>query len=111
MSLVAAIAASSSGANAVVAAASGIKYRVLGFVLSFSGTVNAKWQSGSTDRTGLFYGVANVVVASPALPVADRQTRPTAQFETSAGEALTLNLSGAVAVGGYVVYERLPAGA
>lgn len=103
------IAASSSGANVIVAAAPGYKYRVLAWVLSFGGTVNAKWQSASTDKTGLFYGAAGVVVPSAELPDTSRTTQP-AHFETAANEALNLNLSGAVAVGGYVVYDRKAVG-
>lgn len=107
--LTVAIAASASGANEIVAAVAGYQYRVIAFVLSFGGTVNAKWQSASTDKTGLFYGAANTVVESPALP-ATSPSRPPAQFECAAGDALNLNLSGAVAVGGYVVYDRVPVG-
>lgn len=101
-----AIAASSSGANELVPAAAGVKFRVLAFLLSFGGTVNAKWQSGSTDLTGLAYGSAGVAVPSPALPSAGLH-HPPAQFTAAPGEALNLHLSGAVAVGGYVVYERV----
>lgn len=111
MPITVAIAASSSGANAIVAGETGFKYRVLAFVLSFGGTVNAKWQSGSTDLTGLFYGVAGVVAGSPTLPQPKTQPVPTGQFTTAPDEALNLNLSGAVAVGGYVVYEKIPASA
>lgn len=107
--ITAAIAASAANANQVVAAVAGYKYRVLAFVLSFGGTVNAKWQSASTDKTGLFYGVAGVAVASPDLP-GTSPTTPPAHFETAPGEALNLHLSGAVAVGGYVVYDKVPVG-
>lgn len=93
------IAAASSGANEVVAAVTGKKIRVLGYLLSSAGTVNAKWQSASTDLTGLHYTVANVQV-----PVA---FSPVGHFETASGEALNLNLSGAVAVGGYLVYVEV----
>lgn len=109
MATTVAIAASSSGDNTVVVAASGFKFRVIAFVLSFSGSVNAKWKSGaSTDKTGLMYGAAAAQVPSPALPPAAGNI-PGAQFVTDAGEALVLNLSGATAVGGYVVYEKIPA--
>lgn len=104
-----AIAAAAAGANEVLPAAVGYKYRVLAFVLSFSGTVNAKFQSDTTDLTGLVYGVAGGVAASPTIPVPASQVTPPGQFVTGAGEALNLNLSGATAVGGYVVYEKIPA--
>lgn len=94
-----AIAASSSGNNEIVAAQTGKVIRVLGYVLSSSGTVNAKWRTANTDKTGLIYMVANnqVQVALPSQP-------DDFWFETVAGEALNLNLSGAVAVGGHLSY-------
>jgi len=109
MALTAPIAASSSGDNTVVAGETGVKYRVIGWLLSFSGTVNAKWKSGaSTDKTGLYYGVAGAQAPSPDLP-ASAGNIPTGQFVTDTSDALVLNLSGAVAVGGHVVYEKLRA--
>lgn len=92
----AAIAASSSGANAIVAAVTGKKIRVLAYTLLANADVNAKWQSASTDKSGLLY-LAAKGGASPAYC-------PTGLFETAAAEALNLNLSGAVAVGGHVTY-------
>lgn len=100
----AAIAASSSGDNTVVSAVSGKRIRVTGGVLSFSASVNAKWKSGaSTDLTGLYYGAANTVVTFDYGPEGWGGMR--GHFETAAGENLVLNLSGATAVGGHVVYE------
>lgn len=91
------IAASSSGANTIVAAVTSKKIRVLNYVLVSNGTVNAKWVSVSTgDISGLSYLVANTGVSSGYAP--------TGHFETTAGEALSLNLSGAVAVGGHISY-------
>lgn len=95
----AAIAASSSGANEIVAAVTGKKIKVLAYLLSAAGSVNAKWQRASTDITGLHYMVANSQVPSPFSPVG--------LFETASGEALNLNLSVGVAVGGYVVYVEV----
>lgn len=90
------IAAASSGDNSLVAAVTGRRIRVLAFSLHFSGTVDAKFQSASTDLTGLFYGTAGVQAQGAYSEVG--------LFETAAGEALELNLSAATAVGGYVVY-------
>jgi hypothetical protein len=91
------IAASSSGANAIVAAAGASnKIRVLAVQLTSSGTVNAKWQSASTDKTGLAYFVANTGYVLPYNPLG--------WFETAANEALNLNLSAAIAVGGSITY-------
>lgn len=100
----AAIAASASGDNEVVPAMAGTKIRVVGGVKSFGGTVNAKWKSGaSTDLTGLYYGILGSQVPLDYGPEGMGGMR--GHFETAAGEALNLNLSGNVAVGGHVVYE------
>lgn len=99
----AAIAASSSGDNTVVAAVTGKKIRVLGYVLVANAAVNTKWKSGaSTDKTGLLYNAANGGVSASV--VAD--PGEVFWFETTSGEALVLNLSAAVAVGGHVVYQE-----
>jgi len=104
-----ALAAASNGNNEIVAAAAGYKYRVIAFLLAFSGSVNAKWRSASTDKTGFVYGAAGVVAPSPALP--PLPAKQPAQFETEPGEALNLFLSaGGTTVGGYVVYDKVPAG-
>lgn len=96
----AAISASTSGDNTVVAAVTSKKIRVLNYTLMANGTVNAKWKTGTlTDLTGLLYLVANTG-ATPAFS-------PVGQFETAAGEALTLNLSAAIAVGGHLAYVEV----
>ena len=96
-----AISAASNGANSIVAAVSGKKYRVVAWNFMSNGTVNAKWQDGSTDKTGLYYLVANTGISVP-----NPGTR-IGWFETSDNTALNLNLSGAVAVGGAIVYEEV----
>lgn len=102
-----AIAASSSGANTIVAAVTGKRIRVLGYVLSFSGTVNAKFTDGTNDLTGLLYGVADTAISAPCVPPV-MGSQP-GWFDTAAqGAALILNLSGAVAVGGHVLYDLVP---
>lgn len=93
------IAASSSGANEIVAAVAGRKIQVLGFFMMAAAAVNAKWQSASTDKTGLLYPAANGGAVAPISPGHNFW------FETAAGEALNLNLSGTVAVGGLVRYR------
>jgi len=94
----AAIAASSSGNNTIVAAVSNKKIRVLSMTLSASAAVNGKFQSaaGGTDLTGLFYFAANGGMVLPH--------NPQGWFETAASALLNLNLSGAVAVGGCLTY-------
>jgi hypothetical protein len=95
------ITASSSGGNTVVSAVGGKKIRVLKWSLSFSGTVNIKWQSHTTptDITGLHYGVANATAGGAYCPLG--------HFQTVTGEALDINLSGAVAVGGELTYVEV----
>lgn len=95
------ITASSSGATTVVSAVTSKKIRVLSWTLVCNGAVNVKWQSHvtPTDLTGLHYFAANGGVEAPFSPVG--------HFETVSGEALDINLSGAVAVGGSLVYVEV----
>lgn len=96
----AAIAASSSGNNTVVAAVTGKKIRVLGYRFSANGTVAAKWRSSTAgDISGLSYLVQYASAGASFSPVG--------HFETTAGEGLVLNLDGAVAVGGHVSYVEV----
>jgi len=90
------IAASSSGSNAIVALVSGKKIRVIRWNASSNGSVNMKWQSSATDITGLFYTTQFASAGGAYCPVGI--------FETASGEALNLNLSAAVAVGGVLTY-------
>jgi hypothetical protein len=95
----AAIAASSSGNNTIVAAVTSKKIRVLAYNLMGNGAVNAKWQSGAggTDLTGLKYiAAAGGGICAPY--------NKDGWFETASGALLNLNLSGAVAVGGELTY-------
>lgn len=91
------VSASSSGANEIVAAVSGKRISVVGWHVSPGGAVNMKWQSASTDVTGLYY-------ASGAGDDKGASIGCAQWFSTAAGEALNLNLSGAVAVSGVVAY-------
>lgn len=94
------IAASASGGTDLVAAVTGKKIRVLRWYLSANGAVNVKFQSKTSptpaDITGLIYLTQFKDSAGGYSPVG--------HFETIAGEALTINLSAAVAVGGCLVY-------
>jgi hypothetical protein len=93
----AAISASNSGDNTVVAAVTSKKIRVLRWRLSANGDVNAKWKSATAgDITGLSYLTQYASAGGAYCPVG--------LFETTSGEALVLNLSGAVAVGGELTY-------
>jgi hypothetical protein len=92
------ISTSSSGASTLVAAVTSKKIVVTDIVLVANAAVNVKFQSHvtPTDLTGLLYLAANTGFA----PGYD----PTGHFQTVAGEALDINLSGAVAVGGWLKY-------
>ena len=100
--LFAAISASSSGNNTLIAANSTKRFRILAVAMMAAGAVNAKFQSGAggTDLTGLFNPAANGGFVLPF--------NPAGWFETLAVNTLfNLNLSGAVAVGGCVVYQEI----
>jgi hypothetical protein len=86
------------GQKEIVAAVTGTKIVVVHWNLMSAGTQNAKWQSASTDITGTYPLVANVGVAPP-------QHVEGYALRTSAGEALNLNLSANVQVGGYILYH------
>lgn len=86
-----------SGDNTLVALVASTIIRLVSITLSASGQVNAKFKSGAgTDISGLLYfdtrgGLVN--------PEASRGL-----LQTAAGEALVLNLSSAVTVGGFLSY-------
>lgn len=96
------ITASSSGATTIVALVASKKIRVLAWDIKVNAAVNFKWQSHvtPTDLTGLYYnsGQGDGVA---------RAFNPLGYFETVAGEALDINLSGAVAVGGVLTYVEV----
>jgi len=95
------ITASSSGATTVVAAVTSKKIRVISYVVVANAAVNIKFQSHvtPTDKTGLLYLAANGGVSGAYAP--------TGHFETISGEALDINLSGAIAVGGHLTYVEV----
>lgn len=95
------IACSSSGPNEIVAAIAATRIVVRAVKLSAAAAVNAKFQSDGTpdDLEGLTYLVAQGGYVMPYLA--------SGWFETLAGEALSLDLSAAVAVGGVVVYGKV----
>ncbi len=94
----AAITASTSGATTIVALVGGKRIRVLRWSLSSNGAVNVKWQShvSPTDLTGLHY-LTQFASAGGAYC-------PQGIFQTIAGEALDINLSASIAVGGELTY-------
>lgn len=84
--------------NQAVAAITGKKIRVIAATLSFSGTVNAKFQSGSggTDISPFYYGVATTQVVLPF--------NPTGWFDTAVGAVLNVNCSAVTPVGVLIDY-------
>lgn len=98
----AAVSASASGNNTVVAGVSGKRIRVLSCFLVAAGAVTAKFQSaaGGTDLTGAAALAAN---GGYVLPFNEG-----GWFHTEAGELLNLSLGGAVSVAGSVSYIEEP---
>jgi hypothetical protein len=92
------VVASASGVTTVVAAVAGKIIRVVAMQLTASAAVNVKWQSHvtPTDITGLAYLAANGGYVLP--------DNADGWFQSLLGEALDINLSGAIAVGGSVTY-------
>lgn len=87
-----------SATGTLVALVSSKQIRVLALSLMSNGTVNVKFQSHAspTDITGLYYLIANTGFVLPYNPLG--------WFQTIAGEALDINLSASIAVGGCLTY-------
>lgn len=96
----AAIAASSSGDNTVVAAVSGKKIRVMNYHFTAAAAVTVRFEDGAggTALTGQMEVAANGNV--------DSQSQ-LGLFETSAGNLLNLELSSAVSVAGHLTYMEV----
>ncbi len=97
------IAASSSGINEIVAAVTGFRIRVLAYNYVVNAGVNVAWRSGATTAIGGL-GYWDAQGKGKVAP-----HNKHGWFQTAAGEALNLNLSGAVAVGGELTYILVPA--
>lgn len=98
----AAIAASGIGSNTLVSAVGGEQIKVLSLLLRSHGPVNARFESGGgADLTGNLpldpASDAGFVLAPPA-------SAEMHHIETVVGEALVLDLDGAIEVGGYLTY-------
>jgi len=95
------VAASSNGANTLLAAVPAKKIRVLGYVLTAAGAVNAKFRTAaSADLTGLLhFGAAGAMLVAPFSQAG--------HFETVAGELLDLTLSTNVLVSGHIAYVEV----
>jgi len=94
----AAIDASLAGDTTVVAAVAGRRIRVVKYSFLCAAAVTVRWKSGAgTNLSGLMAFAANGGISEPYCPVGILQT--------ALGEALVINLSGAVGVGGLMTYE------
>lgn len=98
------ISTAASGATELVAAVAGDIVRVVGFFMSAAGAVTAQFKSATTVLTGAMSMVTGVPLGFGAVP---RYPNDGILFQTAPGEALNLVLSGAVAVGGFVLVERV----
>lgn len=90
-----------SGDNTIVAAVTGKKIRVLAYLMVAAGAVNTRFESGAggTALTGQMNWATNTGAMGNYSPVG--------HFETAAGALLNLELSGAVSVDGYMVYQEI----
>lgn len=98
-SMYAIINAASVGSNEVVAAVANKRIRVLGYLLTAAGTVQATWKSASTSISGPLC-LANGSGVHP-------DDSGEGLFETAVGEALNLSLDGVIRIGGHLVYRLI----
>lgn len=96
-----AIAVSSSGDNALSISVTGRKIRVIGLLLMAAGSVTVTLRSATTSATA--------TGAFPLTTTKDLSLLPFdgGWFDTVAGEDLAINLSGAVAVAGQLIYQEV----
>ncbi len=88
----------SSGNNTIVAAVTGARIKVYAIHFNVVGTVNMKWVDGTVgDLTGDMNFQAREGYTNAVTP-------PAFLLATTAGEALILNLSAAIAVDGWIAY-------
>jgi len=90
----------SSGDNSIVAAASGLKTKVVLVKLTHNAAVSSKWRSGTTDLEGAaLWGESG----GYALPSPDINAP---MLETAVNTALNLNLSAAIQSSGFILYYQ-----
>lgn len=94
----AAITATASGATTIVSLTAGKSIYILRWSLTANGATNMNWQSHTTtaNATGLHY--------MTQFATAGGSYCPAGIFKTTSGEALDINLTAAVAVGGELTY-------
>jgi len=91
-----------SGQGALVAAVVGRKIRVINYGIIASGAVTVKFQSASTDLTGAMSIAANGGISASGTALGPNGFF--GLFETASGEALNINLGGAIQVSGHLGY-------
>lgn len=94
------------GDNTVVAAVAGKKIRVVGYTTASAGTVTVTWKSGAATSIS---GPMPMVAAGDSIGIGSSGTYMAEYgvMETGVSQALVLNLSAAVAVGGHLVYREV----
>ena len=88
---------STNGSNEVLPAATGVRYKVYGFIIVSTLANSVKFMSAATDIS------ATWPLAATGGVVAPQGDAP--WFSTVKGEALNVNLSASTATGVHVVYE------
>lgn len=94
------ISVAGSGNNTLVSGVAGHVYQVVNYVIVAAGAVNVKWISGTTDISGVMNLAANGGASASGERLAPL-------METIAGDALILNLSGAIQVSGHMNYNDI----
>lgn len=93
------IATAASGDTTLVPAVPGKSLRVTDYTAVAAGTVSVKFKSAATDISGAMPLVANAQLQSVDAAAG--------VLQTAQGEALVLNLSAAIAVGGHLTYVEV----
>jgi hypothetical protein len=97
-----AVSAALLGDNLLLPATAGVLYRVMAYTLVASAGLVVQWKNGAggTALSGPMTLVTGIALAPPPNP------KDTALIETTAGNALNLNLSVATQVSGHLTYVQ-----
>ncbi len=96
------------GDTTILAAVTGQKIRVVGFMLASTTQITIQFYSNASPTTPLTGPLSVPAVTPFTLPVFDRHGAPGGAaywFETNAGEALVLHNNAAGTVGGIIVVD------
>lgn len=100
--LFAPVSCSSSGDNTIVSLIAGRRLRVVSYLLVTAGDVVVTWKSSVAGAISGPMSLGNT--SSGQGGGASHPTGPSAALQTAVGEALVLNLSDAISVGGHLTY-------